>query len=387
MDFKEFEKNALLIFTKAERNECSFFFDVAQARPTRLKWDAESSVLLIDEGKPNRHIQLSDEQVELLRALFHKVAAHERDAALRSFENGILGEGNFGPWRGHCFAVVAREKGLRRAFQIAFIEDEAFHLNPGRLAQLSDFIRFESYSISDPDLEMMRVHILERLELHRHSLPLPASPSTASSFLSSPASDSSWEARASAQNEYSVFNWIRGKAEIVVKQMEEVLYLRLRDKLREQSNFEVNQDRERLIKEFSQLGYDPQIIDFLERAERDFSIASDDFDFKTSIDQTRSAFEVILYETSVKIAGREGVGITSKVADPKRASQVREYLHKSGFFTSEFRDLVKSFYSVMSEDGTHSIAATKESARIARNICIEICLWVVRRLQTFKSSI
>jgi hypothetical protein len=129
------------------------------------------------------------------------------------------------------------------------------------------------------------------------------------------------------------------------------------------------------------LGFSSQLTEFLKFAESEFLKAQDLFTYKTCVDQIRSFFAELLNETAEKIAGMRGETLAKANIDTKYPVQVRKYLEDTGFFSQQFRTLVDGLYKFMSDEGTHTLGATRDVARIARNIAVEIGLLITKRLQ------
>ncbi len=95
----------------------------------------------------------------------------------------------------------------------------------------------------------------------------------------------------------------------------------------------------------------------------------------------RSFLDELLTETAEKIASGRGETLAQAKVGTKYPVQVRQYLQDRGFFSEQFRTLVDGLYKFMSDQGTHTLGSTKDVARIARNIAIEIGLLITKRLQ------
>jgi hypothetical protein len=112
-----------------------------------------------------------------------------------------------------------------------------------------------------------------------------------------------------------------------------------------------------LIGNLSSLGFSDRSTEFLKFAEVEFAKAQDAFSYKTSVDQVSSFFAELLNETAEKIARRRGGTLVIANVD------------------------VDGLYKFMFDEGTHTLGATKDVARIARNIAIEIGLLITKRPQ------
>jgi hypothetical protein len=128
-------------------------------------------------------------------------------------------------------------------------------------------------------------------------------------------------------------------------------------------------------------GFTKELLESLEHAEAEYRKADSNFDFKTSADHNRSFFENLLWETAERVAKARNETLAAQRKSPV---QVREYLHKAGFFSDRFHKLSEAFYHFASEQSTHQLASGREIARIVRNMNIEIGLLVMSRLEVLK---
>src|SRR4029077_17075704 len=69
----------------------------------------------------------------------------------------------------------------------------------------------------------------------------------------------------------------------VLGQGQRIQYLRLRKELTESANFEINQDRDKLLGSLTSLGFSDKLTDFLKFAEVEFAKTQGTFSYKTCI--------------------------------------------------------------------------------------------------------
>lgn len=167
----------------------------------------------------------------------------------------------------------------------------------------------------------------------------------------------------------------------VIEQAQEVKYQRLREHLLNDANLEINQDRQTLTGGLTKFGFGKELIESLEHAENEYRKADSKFDFKTAVDHNRSFLEVLLWETAGKVANIRKENLTARQKYPV---EVRDYLWSSGFLSDRFHKLCEAFYHFASEQSTHQLASGRETARVVRNMNIELGLLIIRRLESFK---
>src|SRR5205823_3569109 len=140
-------------------------------------------------------------------------------------------------------------------------------------------------------------------------------------------------------------------------------------------------DRQMLTAGLARFGFAKELIESLDHAENEYRKAGSKFDFKTAVDHNRSFLETLLWETANKVANIRGESLAARRKFPV---EVRNYLHKSSFFSDRFYELCSAFYGFASEQSTHQLASGREIARIVRNMNIELGLLIIRRLESLK---
>jgi hypothetical protein len=362
------EKRTRLIMSQCHANASFYSFSGPQLSVSgvTINFDKDPCVEML-ESLP--YYSPTNEQVELLRALYQ---AQDDDG--KNVIATVCWEGHLYP---NCslqtFAFLLRYVSFRRTIELLTEKPYDNFLRTARLTlpALAHILRFDHMFIETSDLEALGDLLAAPISALRPKgmmLPGPAGRPTRKYSLS----------------ESTLLDKLRpvdALANYVCTQVTRIQYLRLRKELREEANFEVNQDRERLVGNLSSLGFGEKLTGFLKFAEVEFAKAQDSFSYKTCVDQVRSFFAELLIETAEKIATRRGETLAAAKVDTKYPVQVRKYLQGTGFFSDQFNTLVEGLYKFMSDEGTHTLGATRDVARIARNIAIEIGLLITKRLQ------
>ena len=168
--------------------------------------------------------------------------------------------------------------------------------------------------------------------------------------------------------------------EAVRGSIQRVQYLRLRQRLTDATNPEINTDREALISRMEQMGFRHEIVQALDDLDRKLFAAGTPLDFKGCMDLIRTIFEEIVEDAAKKAAAKTTAKLPS--------GQVRDFqpwkdlLMTAKVLTTEEGDLFQKWYNYFSNVGTHRLGSEQEHVRIAKNTTIEWGLLLVGRVQT-----
>jgi DNA-dependent RNA polymerase auxiliary subunit epsilon len=306
--------------------------------------------------------QLSNEQIVLLGKLYLRLQGSDkrtlRDLVIYSFPRSS----GWSKYSGYLFTFMAHYDDVLTAFNCAYSNLAIDEIGVNTVQCVSNFLRYESRTPTDEEIEhIVILSIKKRQEIIGSDPPRPTV-----AYTPTPVQVAT--------------DRIRSSLTRVIQQGQEIKYVRLKQALLSDSNLEVNQDRRILTSEMSRLGFGVELVKSLEHAEAEYRKADSTFDFKTCADHNRSFFDVLLWEAATKVAAikKEPLNARQSVA-----SEVRNYLKSSGFFSERLHKLSEAFYQFASEQSTHTLTAGREVARIVRNVNIELGLLIVRRLDEF----
>jgi hypothetical protein len=315
------------------------------------------------------HVEVADEQLGLLRMLHDSQDAEGRRFVIEEVA------GRYAGLNGKLLLIAAKFGGIASAlalFKEKFIVDIAADV----ITPIAYLLCCDSGWISDAELDDLCKVLHELARQARKDFPAPSPyPSSPRMIMPPPTKEYMLaRRRASASERFENF------ATYICGQVATIHYMRLKKELEEGANFEINQDRDRLADSLQQYGFSRRLVEFLQFAEREFDKAADEFSYKTCIDQVRSFFAELLTETADKIAASRGTTLETERVDRTRPVEVRKFLLKSEFFSEQFELLSNGFYKFMSDEGTHTLGSTKEVARVARNLAVEIGLLITKRV-------
>ena len=101
-----------------------------------------------------------------------------------------------------------------------------------------------------------------------------------------------------------------------------------------------------------------------------------------AIHNSRQLCEIALSECAKKYSAN--VIKDNQINGTEQPVKIRLYLESNNFFSDEESKIVQYFYNYISNNGGHPKLAVKEQADFSRVIAINICLYALNRLESFK---
>lgn len=144
-------------------------------------------------------------------------------------------------------------------------------------------------------------------------------------------------------------------------------------------NPELNVDESRVIEEISDLGFPLDLTEQLKYISDLIDTANDPKQYRTVMSAIR-VFTERLYEQVAKT-----LEPATKV-DGKDAEKVAKFFNEKKLLSNDMADLLKAHRHFLSNDGTHRIKSRKEDARIAKNVTIELSLYIITRLRELQDA-
>jgi hypothetical protein len=160
---------------------------------------------------------------------------------------------------------------------------------------------------------------------------------------------------------------------------------RVKQELRGVSS-EINQDKKRLIYKYSELGLSKSLIEALEKIDIEIEETGSKFNFSKSIGFVRNIYEESLREFAIKIQHATGIVIPQWTNDRGKMGEAISYFRHVKFLSDKEEKLLTGFSSVISDAGSHSLTSEKYEVRISKNILVEICSYLVDKIDNFLKS-
>lgn len=150
-------------------------------------------------------------------------------------------------------------------------------------------------------------------------------------------------------------------------------------RLKESENLEINADQEQVKQTVHRIGLDSSLTSILEYVEQLLQVGDSDFEFAACLDRLRAFYEGLVKGLTAIVRSSAATRFRGNEGDEGACLQ---YLTDAGILTSSERDLFKRTYGFLSAEGSHSLVAQREQARIAKNILIELAWLLMQRVQT-----
>jgi hypothetical protein len=158
-----------------------------------------------------------------------------------------------------------------------------------------------------------------------------------------------------------------------------IRYRRLQKELLEGENPEINTDKRDLTIQMGRLGFRSAIADAFGEVDKKLSAAAGPFDFKGCMDLLRTAFEEMM-EDAAKQIGNKRPRPLPQGSRLNHFAPWREYLEAENVLTKDQGGMTQQLYNYLSNAGSHQLGAGPKTARLSKNMVIELGLMVVEEV-------
>jgi hypothetical protein len=174
-----------------------------------------------------------------------------------------------------------------------------------------------------------------------------------------------------SQEGYEIVKAIDG----ITEECNQARYFYLKGALQRNTNLEIESDKTKVVGFLEILGFDPNLITSLAKAENLYRASSDAFDLKSCLGHIRSFYEHLNIDGGQAIARQMGTTVLNKW-DPTIT-----FLKNKSFMTEQQEKFARGLYTLLSDEGVHPLIAEREFARLLRNMVIEYGLMFLTMLQ------
>jgi hypothetical protein len=307
------------------------------------------------------HLQL--EQVHVLRAMYARCAAPEREAFQQLAVKPYLNEWVERDIRiAQTIAHVIVEMGALQLLEgVTFAADPRWRAYRNLWHSIRVKLSFEPHRFSDSDLDELLTLVKGMREK------LPKGP---------PHIESRPDWRPVATEAEPVNQPLRA-IEATVKRLR---YLRLTHELQVLSLPEVDHDQQLLLSRLQSLGFSPDFEAAIHEVDHQIRMAVKGFDFKRCIELLRTFFERFVEDTAERVSVIHGNPMPQNTG-PRSFKNCNERLHSLKFFSKEEFELTQKLMNLLAVEGSHTLSSAPEQARVARTTVIEWSMLIAGRLQ------
>jgi hypothetical protein len=152
-----------------------------------------------------------------------------------------------------------------------------------------------------------------------------------------------------------------------------------------QINIEINQDKKAVSEKMSMLGFDKSYNQLLDEIDGFINTETSTVVNAGMISTLRAFMANLQKDIANKIAQKEGETIPA-IEGRREMGNIRGYLKKKLDLSDNDDKFVDSFVDILHSEGGHAFMSEKEYFRLARNIAIEIALFILSKYEKkFKS--
>lgn len=175
----------------------------------------------------------------------------------------------------------------------------------------------------------------------------------------------------------------------LVKRISDIAYRIKKDRLSsillEGINIEINQDQGQLKHMITDFKFNPSLSDTLAKIDEKLYNAKDLFDFKNCMDLIRAFLTELCASIAGEIKKETQIAPTMPIEGSGKMGKAMDYFRdkRINFLTEIEKDLLAALNSYLSYEGVHALKSERESARISRNMAIEVALFLIKKLNKF----
>jgi hypothetical protein len=135
---------------------------------------------------------------------------------------------------------------------------------------------------------------------------------------------------------------------------------------------ELNQDVAEVRNRFSYYHFTPELNEVFDKVEMGLAAGGDEFDQAALLKHLRTLFEKLHEQVGQKL--QSGKPETVDGTNLGSCGQALDFLSRKSVLTEKMRDLGKSLYGVLSNEGVHAFKTEREYVRLCRNMIAEYAL-------------
>ena len=141
----------------------------------------------------------------------------------------------------------------------------------------------------------------------------------------------------------------------------------------------INQDKTQLVRRYKDLKLNQELVEALEKIDVEIEETGSKFNFSKSIGFVRNIYEESLRQFAERIRDTTGKSIPQWSERGKMGEAV-SYFRTIKLISESEEKMLIGFSSLVSETGSHSLTSERYEVRIAKNILVEICSYLVDKI-------
>lgn len=141
---------------------------------------------------------------------------------------------------------------------------------------------------------------------------------------------------------------------------------------------ELNADVRKVQDYVSEYSFSPDLNKLLNKVEAGLAGSKDDFDHAALLKHVRTFFEILHKQVAEQLQQEKPAMADN--TDLSKCQQAIDYLERKEVLTEKMKNLGRSLYGVLSEQGVHALKTDREYVRLCRNMVAEYALILFHEL-------
>lgn len=166
---------------------------------------------------------------------------------------------------------------------------------------------------------------------------------------------------------------------------QKILFLRLKNRLDEGYNAQINQDKEAVFEKITNLNFPPELNTILDKIDEYYwDTKKNEFDWSMAISKIREFWDVLTKHMVEKIESK--TGDSYKKYDGKFMAKKRKLIAnylRIGDGKSKEDLILDGLIDIVNKEGAHNLISEREYFRLSKNMSIELSLLLLTKLEKF----
>jgi hypothetical protein len=135
---------------------------------------------------------------------------------------------------------------------------------------------------------------------------------------------------------------------------------------------DINKDVQAVKERITEYKFTPELNEILDKIADELAAGGDKFDQAASLKHLRTFFEKLHEQVGTSL--RNAKSDIKDRGDLSKFGQAIDYLERNTVLTPKMKELPRSLYGILSNEGVHAFKSEKEYVRLCRNMVIEYAI-------------
>ncbi len=146
-------------------------------------------------------------------------------------------------------------------------------------------------------------------------------------------------------------------------------------------NIEINRDKQTVAEKIRKYEFDEAYVTLLDEIDQYLNINTTNIVSAAMIGNLRSFFEKLFTDVANKICSYKKETLPKRIEGEGEMGRVRRYIRTELELSDSDHSLITKYIELLNAEGGHSFTSTKEYFRLAKNIGVEIALFILTKYE------